>query len=121
MLRMGKLIDQNNLRLSRQNAIDVHLLKVNALIIDLPARNLFQLRSQLRGAWPAMRLDDADHDIFSALMPPNRLAQHVVRLADAGRITKKELEGALRLLRRNLFQPLFRALCGGDSSFREQA
>ena len=81
--------------------------------------NLFQLLCQFCGARSSVGLDDADHDVLSALMPADRLTQHVVRLANAGRVAEEELEGAARLLRRNLFEPFFRALYCGDTSCRE--
>ena len=60
-----------------------------------------------------MCFDDADDDVFAALVPADGLAQHVVGFADAGGVSQKELERAAGLFGGYFFQPLFRAFRGG--------
>jgi two-component system, OmpR family, sensor histidine kinase KdpD len=57
-----------------------------------------------------VRLDHADDDIFTSAVPSHGLAEHVVSLAHPWRVAEEELEYTLFLLRRRLFQPLFRSL-----------
>ena len=44
-----------------------------------------------------MAFHDADQYVFSAAGPANRLAQHVVSLADSGRVAEKKFEDSARL------------------------
>ena len=99
--------------LTRENAVEVHLLEDDAFVFDLPTWDFFELFGEFGCTWPAVCLDDADHNVFSALVPADRLAEHVVGLAYAGRVAEKELEGAAGLLRRDLFQPFLGALYRG--------
>ena len=108
---MSELVDQDDLRPTRQNAVEVHLFEDDTLVFNLLPRNFFELVCKFGSARPAVGLDDSNYDIFSALMTANRLAQHVVCLAHPGSVAEKKLEGAAGLLRRNLFQPFLRALC----------
>jgi hypothetical protein len=108
---VGQLVDQDDLRFAREDAVDIHLLKEDALVVDFLSRYFFELFGQLCGARAAVCLDDPDHDVLTSLAPADRLAEHVVGLADAGRVAEEEFEGAAGLLRRDLFQPFFWALC----------
>lgn len=57
-----------------------------------------------------MRFDQAEHDIFTAAVPPNPLAQHVVSLADTRRIAHKQLKQAFLLRGHCFFKPLLWSL-----------
>ncbi len=92
----------------------VHLLEDDALVLDAAAGNLLQLFGELGGAWAAMGFNYADDDVFAALAAADGFAEHVVGLADAGRVAEKELEGAASLFGRDLFEPLFRTLGAGN-------
>ena len=115
---MGEFVDQDDLRLSRENGVDVHLFEDDALVVDFLGMFL-ELFGKLCSAWPAMGFDHADDDVLAALVPADCFAEHVVGLAHAGRVAEKELEGAACLLRRNLFQPFFRTLCSRGRDCRE--
>ena len=110
---VSKLIDQDDLRMARENAVQIHFFKDDAFVFDSPARDLLQLLGQLRRARPSVRLHDADHDVLAALVTSDRLAEHVIGFADPRRITEKKLEGTASLFGRDLFQPLLRAFRGG--------
>ena len=110
---MGEFVDQDDLRMTRKDAVDIHLLEGDALVLDCFTGNLLELFGQLCRARPAVSFDHADDNVFSALVTANRFAEHVVGLADAGRVAEKEFERAARLLRRDLFQPFFGAPRGG--------
>src|ERR1700761_4846896 len=107
---MRKFVDQHNLRLPRENAVNIHLLKSYALVFNFFPGNLLELFGQLCRTRPAVRFYNTDHDVLAALASPDRLAQHGVCLAHARCVPEEELEGATGLLRRDLFKPFFRAL-----------
>src|ERR1700722_18467460 len=111
---MSQFVDQDDLGPSRQYAVQIHLLKDDALVLDPSTGDLLELIGQLCGSRAAVSLDHTDHNVFSALVPPNRLAQHVVGFAYAWRVAEEEFKRAASLLRRNLFQPFFRALRRGS-------
>ena len=95
-IRVGKLVHQRPradcARGWRPRSISS---KIVSLVIDLLARDRFELRHELGDALSAVRFHDADHDVFAAAMPPDRLAQHAVRLADARRVAEKQLQRRL--------------------------
>src|SRR5207302_9002060 len=53
----------------------------------------------------SMCFNNARNDIFSTAVPPNRLAQHAVGLADSWSVSEKKFEQRLLFWRR-FFQPL---------------
>ena len=55
-----------------------------------------------------MALDDADYNIFAALVAANGFAEHAVGLAYAGSIAQKHLEQAALLFKGDVLQPLLR-------------
>ena len=60
-----------------------------------------------------MGFDDADDDVFAALVAANGFAEHVVGFAYTGGVAEEELEGAAGFFRGDCFEPLFGALeCG---------
>src|SRR5277367_21532 len=107
---MRQLINKDNLWPPRKYPIEVHLLEDHTLVFNSPSRNLLQLRGQLGSTRSAVGFDYPDHNILAALMPADRLTQHVVRFADAGCVAEEKLEGSSHLLWCDLFQPFFRAL-----------
>ena len=57
-----------------------------------------------------MGFNHADHHIFTACVPPDRLGEHGVRFSDTGSVSKKQLELAAVLLGRTFLQPLLGSL-----------
>src|SRR5271157_2946681 len=101
-----QFVHQRDLWMARENGIHVHLFKQCALVVDLLARNRFQPRKKFLGRFAAVCFNDADHYVFAAALAADGLAQHGVSLADAGRISQKQLENTALLHRSGLFQPL---------------
>jgi two-component system sensor histidine kinase KdpD len=100
-----KLINQHNLRLARQDRIDVHLIEGNTAIFEPSPRQYFHLLDKLCRARSPMRLHHANDDVFAAFPTPNRLAQHAEGLAHSGRVPKKQLQRPARLFGVSMGQP----------------
>lgn len=87
-----QLVDEDDLRLARQDGLDVHLLQDLSLVVDFPARDdleISDLRGRLRAA---VRLDEAGDDIDAACLHRARVLEHLVGLADSGSVADVELE-----------------------------
>src|SRR5690242_8551486 len=82
---MGELVDERDLGMPREQAVDVHLLELTAAVDDQLARQDLQVADLLDGAPPAVGLDEADDDIGATVVPAATLVEHRERLADAGR------------------------------------
>src|SRR5690242_6650266 len=105
---MSKFIDEHDGGAPCQNGIDVHLFKDGAFVLNLPARNVFQLFDKLLDALATVCFDDTDDHVFAAAAAANRFAQHAEGFSNAGSVTEKQLELPAGLLRgRNSFQPFF--------------
>ena len=78
------MITDADLRLTRQNAVDVHLFHLRAAILDNAARDDLEILQLRVGVRTVVGFDEADHDVEPAR--PQRVAflQHRVGLADAG-------------------------------------
>src|SRR5260370_7940952 len=117
---MRKFVHQDDLWLSRQNRVDVHLFEHCPLVFDLLSRDGFHLRKELFDALAPVRLHDAHAHVFATAAAPQRFAQHAEGLANAGRIAQEQLEGSSRFLRRGShFQPFF-GLLGQDDLLRSK-
>ena len=82
---VGELVDENDLRTSRQDRVQVHLLHELAVILGLKAGNDLEAADRLLGELAAMCLDEADDDVLSLGAPVVRLAEHREGLATPGR------------------------------------
>ncbi len=82
---VGHLVDQRDLGAPLEDGVDVHLLQRRAPVGDAPAGHHLQVADLLGRAFPAVRLDQADHDVGAAFGAPAALGQHGERLAHAGR------------------------------------
>ncbi len=82
---VGELVDQNDLRVPRNDRVEVHLLERLALVFDAAPGNDFEALQQRLGLLAAVGLDHADDDVVAVLQPRVGLLQHFVGLADAGR------------------------------------
>src|SRR4029077_2787051 len=107
---VSEFVDNCDCRLASQDRIYIHLFEECALVVDLPARNLFQLCSELRGGFAAMSLDHADHDVFAATVAPDGFTEHAIGLPSSRCLAYKRLEAAAFFCRCGLFEPLFRSL-----------
>jgi len=107
---VSQLIDDRDAWLAGQNGVDIHFVKNRALVFEFAGRNALQLAHQFRGGLAAVSFDHADDHILAAAGAANRLAEHVVGLADSRSVAEEQLENAARLFRRNVLEPLFGGL-----------
>ena len=91
---MGEFVDQRDLRMARDQRVEIHLLEHLILVFEPFARQHFQAVQQRLGLGPAVGLDHTDHDIGAGLQPGMRALQHLIGLADAGSSADKDLEPA---------------------------
>jgi hypothetical protein len=94
---MRKFIDEHQLGLALQHAVDVHLAEIAAAIENLLARHDLQPAQQRFRLSPAMRLDDADDDILALGQMRLGGLQHGVGLAHARKRPEKDLQFASAL------------------------
>ena len=81
---MGKLVNQHDLRMPRDDGVQVHLGKMCPFVFNVSAWNDFEAAQQRFGLLAAMRLDDSNDDVIAILLARLGLLQHLVGLADAG-------------------------------------
>ncbi len=91
---VGEFIDQRDLRMTRDQRVEIHLLDRLILVIDSFARENFEALQQRFGLRPSVGFDHADHDIGAGLDLGMRALQHFVGLADAGGGADEDLEPA---------------------------
>jgi len=91
---MGKLIDQNNLRVSLEDGVEVHLFENVSMIIGLDARNDFEAFEQGLRFRASMSFDNSDNDVRALGQLCSSKHQHFVGFADAGSRADKHLESA---------------------------
>ena len=103
---MREFIDERDLRVARQNRVNVHLFEGGAFVFQLLARHRFQPGSQLGRDLAAVSFHHPDDHILPAAAPPEAFAQHLVGFADARSIAEEELKNGLALGRRHFLQPL---------------
>ena len=89
---MGEFIDQRELRTTRDQGVEVHLLDRLIPIHDAFAWDDFKPVQQRFGFRPSVGLDDADDHIDAGLAPCMSALQHLVGLADAGRGADEDLQ-----------------------------
>src|SRR5580704_9293829 len=82
---MSKLVDQNDLRFSRNDRVQIHFLEHLAAVVDAAPRNDFEAGQQRFGFLAAVGLDYAGDDVVAVFEPRVGLLQHFVGLTDAGR------------------------------------
>ncbi len=86
------LVDENDLRASRQDGIEIQLLQNGAAILDLPQWDDLQVADLSCGLVATVRFDDADHHIGAALLAAHTFTEHPVRLADARRCAEVDAQ-----------------------------
>ncbi len=117
---VSEFVDQHDLRMSRNNGVDIHLAQHLPFILNLTARNDFQARQQRFGFFTTVGFDDTNNNVVTVLSASLALLEHLVGFAYAGRRSYEysELANAAlltprsfkkRLGRRSMFvSPLFR-------------
>src|SRR5262249_28300984 len=101
--------------LAGEDGVEVHFLEERAFVLDFLARDGFELGDEFLDAFATVGFDDADDHVFATAVTANGFAEHGESLADAGRVTQEELEGAAGFFgRRGYREPIFgvfRHLC----------
>ena len=64
-LRVGQLVEQQQLRLAGEGGVEVELVEGDAAVLDLARRQALQPFGQGRGLRPAVGLHPADHDVHA--------------------------------------------------------
>ncbi len=106
---MGEFIDQRDLRMARDQRVEIHLLDDLILVVDPLARENFKALQQRQRLCPPVGLDHADDNIGAGLQLGTRALQHLVGLADAGGGADEDLEPAgTTVLAPGCFQQGFR-------------
>src|SRR5260370_33861533 len=91
---MAELIDQRELRMARDQRVEIHSLQNLFLVFEPFARENFEALQQRLGLRPAMGLDDANDNIDAGPYLGVRALQHLEGLADAGSGADEYLEPA---------------------------
>ena len=91
---VGEFVDQRDLRMARDQRVEVHLLEHLVLVVEPLARHDFKPVQQRLGLRPAVGLDHADDDIDAGLQLGMRALQHLIGLADAGGGADEDLQPA---------------------------
>jgi hypothetical protein len=89
-VRVGKLVDEGELRRAAHDPLDVDLLEPDAPVLDDPARHDLEPLGQDGRLRPVVRLEVADHDVDPVRPRLLPLEEHPVRLPDAGRGTQQD-------------------------------
>ena len=106
---VGEFVDQRDLRMARDQRVEVHFLDALIPVLDPLARHDLEAVQQRLGLGAPMGLDDADHHIGAGLLPGMRALQHLVGLADAGGGADENLQPAgAAVLAPGCFQQGFR-------------
>jgi hypothetical protein len=102
---VGEFVNNRYRRFARDDGVNIHLLEESPFVFESTPWQARQLRYKFANGLSSMCFNNADNDIFSTAVSPNRLAEHAVGLADSWSVAEKEFEQRLLLWRR-FFQPL---------------
>jgi hypothetical protein len=91
-----EFVDQRDLRPTRDERIEVHLLDDLVPVFEPLARDDFEAPQQRFGFGPPVGLDHADHHFDAGFQPNMRALQHLIGLADARRAPTKILSRPTR-------------------------
>ena len=91
---MGQFVDQSDLRVTRQDGVEVHLVERAALVGHGATVDDLQSLDQGLGLGAAMRFDDGRDDVEPFPQPGMGGRQHLVGLAHARRRAEEDLEPA---------------------------
>ena len=95
---MGELVHKNDLRMPRDDGIEIHLLEPLPLVFNVAAGNDFEPFQQSLGFLAAVGFHDADRHVIAVEFAGARLLQHLVGLAYSGCGPDEYLEPASRAL-----------------------
>ena len=79
---MGEFVDEDHLRVARQDGRHVEFGEAAAPIVDVAGRDDLDALNELSGFPAAVGLDHRGHQVGAAFQAPVCLAEHRVRFAD---------------------------------------
>ena len=91
---MGEFVDQRDLRMTRDQCVQIHLLNDLILVLNPLAREHLKPLQQCFGLRPPMSFDCANHDIRAGLQLGMGALQHLIGLADTRCGANKDLQPA---------------------------
>src|ERR1019366_501842 len=94
-VRVGQLINQGDGRMPGDDRRGIHLLDLDALVLEPDPGHDLEALEQGLGAWPTVDFDIAHDHIGPALEAPVTFLEHPVRLADSRRHTQIQAEPAM--------------------------
>jgi hypothetical protein len=89
---VGQLIDDRHLRAARDDRVDGHLFERHASILNLLARNDFDITQLGSGVGSAMRFNEANDDVNASAPEIMGFVEHSERFSNSGRGTDVQLE-----------------------------
>ena len=97
-VRVGQLVDQDELRLPRHDRIRVHFLERHPAVGDRHTGDELETGRQVVGVLPLVAFQVPDDDVGTLLLHPPGFQEHRERLADTGRHAEEDFELPLALL-----------------------
>ena len=91
-VRVCELVDESDLRIAREDRVEVHLLERPVAIGDLPPRHHLEVADLLCRLLSAVRLDVPDDDVLAVVAAAAAFVQHREGLADTGGRTEVDAE-----------------------------
>jgi hypothetical protein len=89
---MRQLVDENDFGLPMEDRRQVHLFERLALVGDGAAGKDLEVADAFGSLGAAVGLHESDDDVDALLAEGMRVLEHLVRLADAGRVPDVDLE-----------------------------
>ena len=93
---VGELVDESDLRPTREQRVEVELLERLPPILEAAPRQHLEVADLLGRAPPTVRLDEPDDHVLAPLGATAALVQHRERLADAGSGAEVDAQRATR-------------------------
>jgi hypothetical protein len=93
-IRVGELVDEGHLRLALDHRFRIHFLHRDAVVFLGRAGNDFQALGQAGDIGPAVGFEKSDDDVDALVPEAVALLEHLIGLADAGRVAEVDLEPA---------------------------
>ena len=95
-VRVRELVDESDLRLAREDGVEVQLLERAVAVRHASPRDDLEVADLRRRLRPAVRLHEADDDVLAVVAAAPALVEHRERLSDAGRCSEVEPERSSR-------------------------
>src|SRR5450432_4782594 len=91
---MGEFVNDDDLRTTAQDRIDIHFFNDDAVIFDLASWNEFSAFDQFGCFNAAVRLDESDDNIYSFFFEAVRFLKHLITFPHARPVAEIDLQPA---------------------------